>query len=134
MIRSIHPFYFLGLMSFLLVALIWKNSSIQDEITSVQSERTQARAMAKRIVDLKKVMKTANKSQIDIFLNGNLFAGSELTHKINNKRYVITAKELNARQLQSLLNRMLNMSVTVMQLKIQRSDEKHVSLNMEISL
>ena len=134
MIRSVHPFYILGLLSVLLVLLIWKNSSIQNEIITVQSERASASTMAKRIVDLKKVMRTVNKSQLSQFLNGNLFAGAELTHRIKNKRYIISAKQMNGRQFQSLLNRMLNMSVTVAQFKVQRSDEKHVNLYMEISL
>ena len=134
MMRSIHPFYILGLMSVVLALLIWKNSTIQNEIAYAQSERSNANVMAKRIVDLKKVMKAANTSQIDKFLNGNLFAGAELKHKIKNKRYIISAKQMNGRQLQSLLNRMLNMSLNIKQLKVQRSDEEYINLHMEIGL
>jgi hypothetical protein len=134
MIRTIHPFYLLGLMSVLLVILIWQNSKIQNNISSMQSERSSARSMAKRIVDLKKVMKAVDKRQLDNYLDGPLFAGSALTHKVKNKRYIVDAKEMNARQLQSFLNRILNMSVKVMQLKIQSKDDKHASLYMEISL
>ena len=121
-------------MGLLLVTLIWQNARIENEIAYDLSERASARTMAKRIVDLKKVMKTANKSQIDRFLEGSLFAGAELTHRVKAERYIINAKNMNARQIQAFLNRILNMSVKVMQLKVESKDDKHVSLYMEISL
>ena len=134
MMRTIHPLYLLGLMVAILLTLVWQTNMVEKEISYAQSERANARVMAKRIVDLKKVMKTANKSQIDRFLDGSLFAGAELTHRVKSKRYIINAKSMNARQLQSFLNRILNMSVKVMQLKVESKDDKHASLYMEISL
>ena len=134
MMRTIHPLYLLAFMGLLLVILIWQNAKIENEISYDLSERASARTMAKRIVDLKKVMKTANKSQIDRFLDGALFAGAELTHRVKAERYIINAKNMNARQIQAFLNRVLNMSVKVMQLKVESKDDKHVSLYMEISL
>ena len=134
MMRTIHPLYLLAFMALLLVTLIWQNAKIESEISYDLSERASARTMAKRIVDLKKVMKTANRSQIDRFLEGSLFAGSELTHRVKAERYIINAKNMNARQIQAFLNRILNMSVKVMQLKVESKDDKHVSLYMEISL
>jgi len=134
MMRTIHPLYLLGLLVAILLTLIWQNNKIENEISYAQSERASARVMAKRIVDLKKVMKTANKSQIDRFLEGSLFAGAELTHRVKSKRYIVNAKNMNARQLQSFLNRILNMSVKVLQLKVESKDDKHASLYMEISL
>lgn len=134
MIRSIHPFYILGLMSVLLVILIWQNNKIQNNISNMQSERASAQSMAKRIVDLKKVMIAVDKVRLDKYLDGAIFSGAELTHKVKTKRYIINAKHMNARQLQSFLNRILNMSVKVKQLKIQPTDDKHASLSMEISL
>lgn len=134
MMRTIHPLYLLGLMVAILLILVWQNNKIENEISYAQSERASARVMAKRIVDLKKVMKTANKSQIDRFLEGSLFAGAEVTHRAKSKRYIVNAKNMNARQLQAFLNRILNMSVKVMQLKVESKDDKHASLYMEISL
>lgn len=134
MIRSIHPFYVLGLMSVLLMILIWQNNKIQNNISDLQTERASARVMAKRVVDLKKVMKAVDRVQLDRYLDGTMFSGAELTHKVKAKRYTINAKQMNARQLQALLNRILNMSVKVMQLKIRSIDDKHASLYMEISL
>jgi len=134
MMRTIHPVYLLGLLVAILMTLVWQNSRVQSEIAYMQTERSSARVMAKRIIDLKKVMKTANRSQIDRFLEGSLFAGSELRHRVKSKRYIVDAKNMNARQLQAFLNRILNMSVKVMQLKIESKDEKHASLYMEISL
>ncbi len=134
MIRSIHPFYLLGLMVVVLVTLVWQNAKIQEEISSEMSERVNAKIMAKRIIDLKKVMKSPDKSQLDRFLEGSAFAGSELSHRIKNGQYVIDAKHMNAGQLQSFLNRILNMNVEVTQLKIETQDDKHVSVNMEIRI
>ncbi|PHR54592.1 MAG: hypothetical protein COA44_12585 [Arcobacter sp.] len=134
MIRTIHPLYLLGLMVVILLTLVWQNNKIEKEISYAQSERGSARVIAKRIIDLKKVMKTANRSQIDRFLDGSLFAGAELTHRVKSKRYIVNAKNMNARQLQAFLNRILNMSVKVMQLKVQSTDDKHAGLYMEISL
>jgi len=134
MMRTIHPLYLLGLMLAILLTLIWQNNKVENEIAYAQSERASARVMAKRIIDLKKVMKTANRSQIDRFLDGSLFAGAEVTHRVKSKRYIVNAKNMNARQLQSFLNRILNMSVKVMQLKVESKDDKHASLYMEISL
>jgi len=134
MIRTIHPLYLLGLMFILLLTLIWQNSKIESEISFELNKRADERVMAKRIVDLKKVMQTAHKGQIDSFLDSSLFAGAEMTHRVKNGRYIINAKSMNARQLQSYLNRILNMSVKVMQLKVESKSDKHVSLYMEISL
>ena len=134
MMRTIHPAYVLGLLIVILMTLVWQNNNVQSEIAFTQSERANARVMAKRIIDLKKVMKTANRSQIDRFLDGSLFAGAELRHRVKSKRYIVDAKNMNARQLQAFLNRILNMTVKVMQLKIESKDEKHATLYMEISL
>lgn len=134
MIRTIHPLYLLGLMLLLLFALIWRNTIMQNEIAYEVSERSNARVMAKRIIELKKVMKAPNQAQMDNFLNGSLFAGSELTHRVKSGRYIINAKAMNARQVQSFLNRILNMSVKVTQLKMESRDDKHVSVHMEIAL
>ncbi|MDF1879702.1 hypothetical protein JHD50_00030 [Sulfurimonas sp. MAG313] len=134
MIRSIHPLYFVAFMGTLLVILIWQNTIMNEAIVYEQSERANARVMAKRIIDLKKLMKTANKTQIDRFLDGALFAGAELTHRVKSNRYIIEAKNMSGRQLQSFLNHILNLSVKVMQLKVDSKDEKHVRVYMEISL
>ena len=134
MMRTIHPLYLLGLLLAILMTVVWQNNQVENEISYALNERAEARVMAKRIIDLKKVMKTANKSQIDRFLDGSLFAGAELTHRTKSKRYIVNAKNMNARQLQSFLNRILNMSVKVMQLKVESKDDKHASLYMEISL
>jgi len=134
MIRTIHPLYLLGLMLALLLTLIWQNAKIEEEISYKLSQRSDARSMAKRIVALKKVMKTAHKGQIDAFLDGSLFTGADLTHRVKSGRYIVNAQKMNARQLQSFLNRILNMSVKVVQLKVESQNDKHVSLYMEISL
>ncbi len=134
MIRSIHPLYLLGLLLTLLLTLIWQNSKVENEISHKLSERANANVMAKRIVELKKVMKVANSGQINAFLDGSLFTGAELVHRVKGERYLIDAKNMNARQLQSFLNRILNMNVKVIQMKMRNKDEKHVILSMEISL
>lgn len=134
MIRSIHPLYLLAFLCMLLITLMWKNSQVEDQIAYLQKERAQSREMAKRIVSLKKVMKAPQKRQLNNFLDSSVFGGSDLTHRIKNGRYVISAKRLDARQLQSLLNRVLNMSVKVSQLKIEASDDRHASFYMEINL
>ena len=134
MIRSIHPFYLLAFLLMLLVTLMWKNSKTEDEIAYVQKERMEARSMAKRIVELKKVMASPQKRQLDDFLDSSVFGGSDLSHRVKNSRYVINSKRMNARQLQSVLNRVLNMSVKVSQLKVEAVDERYASFYMEISL
>ncbi len=134
MIRTIHPLYLLGLMAVLFFTLIWQNTKVESEIAYDRSERANARVMAQRIVELKKVMKTVDRRQIDLFLDGALFADAELTHRVKGERYIIDAKHMDARQLQSFLNRILNMSVNIVQLKVQRKDEKYTSMYMEISL
>jgi len=134
MIRLIHPFYLLAMMILLLVALVWKNSQIKDEISYIQHQRLEARALAKRIIELKKVMNAPQKKELDDFLESSVFSNSDVRHRVKNGRYIINAKHMNARQLLSVLNRVLNMSVKVSQLKIESSDDRHVSFYMEINL
>ncbi len=134
MIRSIHPLYLVGFMLILLFALIWQNNTIKKEIAYEQTERAHAREMAKRIVELKKVMKEPNKRQLDSFFKSTLFSGAELSYRVKDGRYIITARMMDARQLQVFLNRILNMSVKIMQLKVETKDDKHTSIHMEISL
>lgn len=134
MISSIHPLYILGIMLLLLVNLIWKNSDIENNIAREHADRASMTVLAKRIVELKKVMKTPETSQIEKFLKTPQFGGVDLKHQIKNGRYVIDAKSIDARQMQTLLNYLLNMSVTVSQLKIERIDELQASLYMEINL
>jgi len=134
MIRQIHPFYLLAMMLMLLLALMWKNSKIESEIAYIQNERIEERAIAKRIVELKKVMKAPQKKRLDDFLESSVFGSSDLSHRIKNGRYIISASRLNARQLQSILNRVLNMSVKVSQLKVEGKDDRSASFYMEINL
>lgn len=134
MISRIHPLYILGIMALVLVNLIWKNSDIENNIAREHADRASMTALSKRIVELKKVMKTPETSQIEKFLKTPQFGGADLKQQIKNERYVIDAKSIDARQIQTLLNYLLNMSVTVSQLKIERIDELQASLYMEINL
>ena len=134
MMRTIHPLYLLAFMVMLLITLVWQNSNIENLIAYEQQDRVEMRSMAKRIVALKKVMKAPQKNQLDSFLNGSVFGGSDLTHRVRNGRYIINSKRMNARQLQSILNRVLNMSVKISQLKIERADDHYASFYMEINL
>jgi len=134
MIRTVHPFYLLGFMLVLLMTLVWQNAKIENEISHKRSERLDATVMAKRILELKKVMKTTGKGQLEQFLDGSLFSGAELTHRTKNGHYVVNAQKMSARQLQSFLNRILNMNLKVVQLKIKTQSEQYTSLYMEISL
>jgi len=134
MMRTIHPLYLLAFMFVLLATLVWQNTKIQGLIAYEQHERVEARSMAKRIVELKKVMKAPQKQQLDNFLKSSVFGGSDLSFRVKNGRYVINSKRMNARQLESVLNRVLNMSVKVAQLKVQTQDDRYVSFYMEIVL
>ncbi len=134
MMRTIHPLYVLVFMFVLLMTLIWQNNKIEGSIAYIQQERAEARSMAKRIVELKKVMKSPQKNQLNNFLKGSVFGGSDLSYRVKNGRYIINSKRMNSRQLESILNRILNMSVKVAQLKIDRQDDRYVSFYMEIVL
>ncbi len=134
MIRNINPLYILAIMLLILFNLIWKNISIENSIAQEHAERASTTMMAKGIVALKNVMKTPDTRQIDKFLNTAQFSGSGLSHRVENGRYVIESKGIDARQLQTLLNYVLNMSINVAQLKIERIDDMQASLYMEISL
>lgn len=134
MIGKLHPLYFLGFILLILVNIIWKNSEIENKIAQEYAERADTEMMAKRIVELKKVMNAPEKTRIDKMLNAAQFSGADLSHQIKNGHYIIDAKSLDGRQLQTLLNYVLNMSVNVTQLKIERKDDKQASLYMEISL
>ena len=111
MMRTIHPLYVLVFMIVLLITLIWQNNKIEGLIAYTQQERVEARSMAKRIVELKKVMKSPQKNQLDGFLKSSVFGGSDLSFRVKNGRYIINSKRMNSRQLESVLNRVLNMSV-----------------------
>ncbi len=102
MIQRLHPLYLLVFMLILLLTLIWNNTSIEEDISAELNNIASNKVMAKRIVGLKKVMKTAKQSQIDRLLDAPLYSGSELTHRIKNKRYIINAKNMSARQLQAI--------------------------------
>jgi len=134
MIRTIHPLYLVAFMLVLLATLVWQNTKVQGLIAYEQHERVEARSMAKRIVELKKVMKAPPKHQLDNFFKSSVFGGSDLNFKVKNGRYIINSKRMNARQLESALNRVLNMNVKVAQLKIHRQDDRYVSFYMEIVL
>jgi len=134
MMRTIHPLYLVAFMLVLLATLVWQNTKIQGLIAYEQHERVEARSMAKRIVELKKVMKSPQKRQLDNFLNSSVFGGSDLSFRVKNGRYIINSKRMNARQLESVLNRVLNMTVKVAQLKVESKDDRYVSFYMEIVL
>ncbi len=134
MIRSIHPLYFLGMLIVLLAVLIWQNSRVQEEIAYELAQRSKAKALAKDIVALKKVMETPNTSSLDNFLQGSVFAGAQLSHRIKSGHYIVAAQSMDARQIQTFLNRIFNMSLKVVQFKMQRLDDKHVELYMEVEL
>lgn len=134
MIRNIHPLYILAIMLLILFILIVKNSDIENSIAQEHAERASMTMMAKRIVSLKDVMKAPNTSQIEKFLNTAQFSGAGLFNRVKNGRYVIESQGIDARQLQTLLNYILNMSINVAQLKIERIDDMQASLYMEISL
>jgi hypothetical protein len=134
MIRNIHPLYILAIMLLILFSLILKNSDIENTIAQEHAERASMTMTAKRIVSLKDVMKVPDTGQIDKFLNTAQFSGAGLSHRVKNERYVIESQGIDARQLQTLLNYILNMSVNIAQLKMERIDEMQASLYMEISL
>lgn len=134
MIRRIHPLYLLASMTLVLLILIWKNGVITDEIVYEQSQRETAKTLAKRIVELKKVMQSSSKSELDRFIKGTQFRGAQISTKVKNNVYIVEAKSMNARQLQAFLNRILNISVQVEKFSVSRQNTKEIRLNMEIGL
>ncbi len=134
MIRTIHPLYFLVGMLILLFMIIWKNGVITDEILYEKGQRETAETLAKDIVELKKVMRAPSQSELDHFIKATQFRNAQMTSKVRNGIYAIEAKNMNARQLQAFFNRILNMSVQVEKLHIDRINEKQIHLDMEISL
>ena len=134
MIRTIHPLYLLASMILLLIILIWQNSVITDEIVYEKSQRESAETLAKHIVELKKVMRSPSKSELDSFIKGTQFRGAQITSKFRNGRYTVQAKSMNARQLQAFLNRILNMSAKIESFGVSRKSSKEIRLDMEISL
>ncbi|MBE0499671.1 MAG: hypothetical protein IBX43_10635 [Campylobacterales bacterium] len=134
MIRNIHPLYILSIMLLILFSLIVKNSDIENSIAQEHAERASMTMMAKRIESLRDVMKTPATSQIEKFLNTAQFSGAGLSYRVKNGRYVIESQGIDARQLQTLLNNVLNMSVSIAQLKMERIDDMQTSLYVEISL
>lgn len=134
--KQINPLYLSAFLGFVFLLVMFKLTSAQADQELLTSELQKTQRMGKRIEALKKSWGDSSQSKrmlLRLVKSGPL-RNSGLVHEAKASVFSISSNSLNTKALDYLLNKVLNESYRIKNMRIQYVDTEHVTLNMEIAL
>jgi hypothetical protein len=135
-VKQINPLYIALLLVAALLFVGVKLYQANDAHKTAQASLQQTETMAKRIVTLKKEWDDKRKSYASLqrLLKASLLRNSGVTLQKKSGRVLVSAKQLDKKALDYLMNKLLNGTYTVTKMKIKRLDTTQASFYAEVTL
>jgi len=133
---KMHPLYGLGLALFLAVVAAVSDFRLERECFRLQHLNLETEATGKTLSQLKAAWKDSkrDRSDIDAVLNQRDVKAHIKSKTADRGVYRIEATELGPKELDTMLGKLLNESVSIKKLELQRNGDTNVSAVMEFTL
>lgn len=134
--NKIHPLYLLGISLFLALVAAVMDMRLERSCLQRQKQNIKTEAMGKTLSDLKAAWKDAkrDRSDIDRVLNQRGIKPHVVSQTAERGVYRIEVTELGPRELDKMLGKLLNETVRIKKIDLQRNGDTNVSAVMEFAL
>ena len=134
--NKINPLYLFAFLVLVALFMVYQNSRIESKIVLTAQKNAQLERTGKHIKMLKQQWKNPKKAQrrIETVLSQHMFKKNVVKKERKKEIYKIELKELTAVQLDKLINKLLNESLSIKKIKMTRNGDKNVSVYMEFNL
>ncbi len=131
--NKINPLYLLGAFSFVAILMIVMSSKIQTNIIEASQQSAVLEVDGKYILGLKDKWKNTKlaKKRIDRILSHSSIKSHVDASSMSKGVYKIELSNMDVRSLDSFVNKMLNETVELKSLQIDRMSDKNASVVME---
>lgn len=134
--KQINPLYAAAFLLTVLFLILFQVSSAKSTQQELLASLEQRGTMATNIQELKENWdnKSKTKKEIQRFLNSAVLKTADIKQGKTNNRIKLSAEKLTNKELNFLLNKLLNGTFTLFQLRIDRVDNTHASFQAEIEV
>ena len=134
--NKINPFYILGFFVLMALLMMYENHHMEQKISAKAQANAATQILGKKVASLKSRWKNPKQAQkkIDAVLGLKQFSSKVRKRVKKSGVYKIEVAELNAREVDTLVTKLLNETVSVKSLKIVRNGDKNVTVDWEFAL
>ena len=132
--NQLNPLHIGALLLVVLLFSFFKLSEVKKELHSAQEQYAQTQKVALELSALKNAYANATKTRkaINRIVSQRVLRSAHLEIKRSKKMIKIGAKSIDLQALNSLMGKILNANFNIKQLEIQRIDDLHARLKLEI--
>ncbi|MEA3521474.1 MAG: hypothetical protein U9R50_00710 [Campylobacterota bacterium] len=134
--NKINPLFLLGFFVLVAILMIYKSNVTQSKIMIVNQNNIQAEADGKKIQLLKQRWKDQKmmKKRIDTLLSHSAYANKVVKKEKKRNSYILKLEGLDYRSLDSFTNKILNETISIKKMTIERFSEHSASITVECAL
>lgn len=131
MIKKINPFIIIGILCFILTLLVISVYMVKNEIKSANANLASYETKAKDISKMKREWERKDTfSRLKSFVS---VQKNDISVKQMGRKIVLRAKGVDASMADSVIKNLLNEHFEIKSLRIQRADDKSVSMQVEVA-
>ena len=134
--NKINPLYIIGLLLFLLLLLVYKNSTMQNKLQSQQLSNKQTLSQAKELNSLKKAFKSKKRNQttFESILNHPHLSKYSAQKDTSKSRMSVNLENLNKKAFDTLSSKLFNSTLKIDSFIYNRMNEHNISVEIGVLL
>jgi hypothetical protein len=123
--KNVNPIHIVALLLVMLMFFILKTGTAKDQFSQMQNEYKQR-------VSISKELKGLEKAYGDKTYVRNIVKNFNIKKDFNKKSVVLSAQSIDKRELDQIMNKVLNSSCNINSFDIKKLSDEKVSFEMEI--
>ncbi len=134
--NKINPLYIFAFFTLMAVFMIYENHRMEQKISARAQANAATQMLGEKVASLKSRWKDPGsaRKKIDKVLGLGMFASKVKVRERKRGVYKVVVSELKAREVDTLVTKMLNETLTVKTLKIIRNADKNATVAWEFAL
>ena len=134
--NKINPLYIFAFFTLMAVFMIYENHRMEQKISAKAQANAATQMLGEKVASLKSRWKDpeAARKKIDKVLGLRMLASKVTVRERKRGIYKVVVSELKAREVDTLVTKMLNETLTVKTLKIVRNADKNATVAWEFVL
>jgi len=133
---KINPLYIIGVLLFLLLLLVYKNSTMQTKLQTVEINNKNSLKEAKEIASLKRAFKSSNrnKTALNSILNHPILKRYNAQKDISKSRMSIKLENIDKKAFDTLSSKLFNSTLKIDSFIFERMNENNITVKAEVIL
>lgn len=134
--NKINPLYIIALLLFLLLLLVYKNSTMQTKLQTVEINNKNSLKEAKEIASLKRSFKSENrnKTALNSILNHPQLKRYNAQKEVSKSRMSIKLENIDKKAFDTLSSKIFNSTLKIDSFIFERINENNITVEAEVRL